>query len=63
MTTGYSPESNLLARCAGPRSSNPRPGVPFANPPLEMRETIIIAAACFLILVMAAALIIHFVVP
>jgi len=46
MATGYSPESNLLARCAGPRSSNPRPGVPFANPPLEMRETIILDYSC-----------------
>jgi hypothetical protein len=35
----------------------------IGNPPLEMRETIIIASACFLILIMAAALITHFVVP
>jgi hypothetical protein len=30
---------------------------------LSMRETVIIAAACFLIFIMAAALIVHFVVP
>jgi hypothetical protein len=58
------PERAPKARFAGPgRSFEPPAGVPFANPPLEMRETIIIAATCFLILVMAAALIIHFVVP
>jgi hypothetical protein len=53
----------MPSRAVPGRSLEPPAGVPFAKPPLEMRETIIIAAACFLILVMAAALIIHFVVP
>jgi hypothetical protein len=35
----------------------------FYRQETHARETVIIAAACFLIVIMAAALIVHFVVP
>jgi hypothetical protein len=63
MAAGH-PRKNPLARyCWAPvEVSNLRPGVPSGAAPY-MREVVIIAAACFLIGIMAAALIVHFVVP
>jgi hypothetical protein len=59
--TGWQPgfAGTPIARFAGPRSKFRTSG----RGSLSMRETVIIAAACFLIFIMAAALIVHFVVP
>jgi hypothetical protein len=56
---GKYPSSPVLLGAG--RSFGPPAGVPLRGP--YMRETVIIAAACFLIGIMAAALIVHFLVP